>query len=348
MFLTVVIPIYNSAQYLKQCIDSIVEQPCEGVELILVDDGSTDGSPEICDAYAKRYDFIKVVHQTNLGRSGARNRGIEMAAGEWIAFVDSDDYVAGDYIGQIGRQIEPNVDFLLFEAPGIDAGETAEMKKGAGGGRVQYYDGSKHDLFVKSLFLCRSVMDGCEIGLRAIQGIAYRCSMLRKNHILFQEGVEVGEDLLFNLQVSMCFCRAKCVDRVIYYYVSRADSIMNRYKPHYDRLLRPFLEEIDLWLAKYPEYEPYHSCYRLHDIIMYMKYDFFHRKNQESGRLLHRRMKKILLEGRYREDYRLAKQYGVMKKSYPPAKRFVFWAAVHGHFRCLRWIAYLKYGRKRR
>lgn len=92
--LTVVVPVYNVEKYLSKCVDSILNQTLSVDEIILVDDGSTDKSGLIADDYAKKYDIIKVVHQKNGGLSAARNTGINLATMEYIAFVDSDDYIA--------------------------------------------------------------------------------------------------------------------------------------------------------------------------------------------------------------------------------------------------------------
>ena len=90
---SVCVPVYNSAQYLPDCIDSLVTQTLKEIQLVLVDDGSTDKSPQILDSYAKKYDNILVIHQENQGLGGARNTGIAAAKGEYIGFVDSDDMV---------------------------------------------------------------------------------------------------------------------------------------------------------------------------------------------------------------------------------------------------------------
>lgn len=91
--LTVVVPVYNVEKYLGKCIDSILDQTLAVDEIILVDDGSKDKSGEIADEYAARYENIKVIHQKNGGLSAARNTGIDAATKEYIAFVDSDDYI---------------------------------------------------------------------------------------------------------------------------------------------------------------------------------------------------------------------------------------------------------------
>lgn len=95
---SVIIPVYNVENYLRQCIESVLAQSETSFELLLVDDGSTDGSGEICDEYALKDSRIRVFHQRNQGVSVARNVGIDHSYGEWICFVDSDDYVGSDYL----------------------------------------------------------------------------------------------------------------------------------------------------------------------------------------------------------------------------------------------------------
>lgn len=91
--ISVIVPVYNAQEYLQACIDSILDQTFRDFELILVNDGSTDNSPELCDRYAERDSRIHVIHQVNQGQAAARNRALRQAAGDWICFVDSDDLI---------------------------------------------------------------------------------------------------------------------------------------------------------------------------------------------------------------------------------------------------------------
>lgn len=91
--ISVIIPIYNVEPYLRQCLDSVVNQTYQNIEIILVDDGSTDNCGAICDEYAQKDDRIVVIHRKNGGVSAARNDGIDRATGEWVAFVDPDDWL---------------------------------------------------------------------------------------------------------------------------------------------------------------------------------------------------------------------------------------------------------------
>lgn len=118
---SVIVPIYNVEQYLKTCIDSIVNQTYSNLEVILVDDGSPDRCPEICDEYAKNDNRIKVIHQKNGGLAHARNVGIANSNGGYLTFVDSDDYVSNDYVECLYKGlIESNADisiasFIVFK-----------------------------------------------------------------------------------------------------------------------------------------------------------------------------------------------------------------------------------------
>lgn len=115
MKLSIVVPVYGVAKYLPKCVDSLLAQDISDYEIILVDDGSPDECPKICDQYAEQYFNIKVIHQSNAGLSAARNTGIAAAQGDYILFVDSDDYLQPNTLGDILKQAErDNLDVLRF------------------------------------------------------------------------------------------------------------------------------------------------------------------------------------------------------------------------------------------
>ena len=115
MKLSIIVPIYNVAPYLRKCVDSLLAQDILDYEIILVDDGSPDECPRICDAYAEKHSNIHVIHQENAGLSAARNTGVAKAQGDYIWFVDSDDYVEPNVLGVLMEQIERDkLDVLRF------------------------------------------------------------------------------------------------------------------------------------------------------------------------------------------------------------------------------------------
>ena len=99
--ISVIIPVYKVEKYLCRCVDSVLEQTYTNMEIILVDDGSPGNCPVMCDEYARQDSRVKVIHQENAGLSGARNAGIDMAQGQWLAFVDSDDYLTADFLERL-------------------------------------------------------------------------------------------------------------------------------------------------------------------------------------------------------------------------------------------------------
>lgn len=111
---SIIIPVYNCSKYLSRCIESIVNQQITNYEVILIDDGSTDESPEICDLYRKKYEWIKVIHQKNQGVSHARNTGLMHASGKYLLFLDADDYWNPNYILELNEIIKATPEVELF------------------------------------------------------------------------------------------------------------------------------------------------------------------------------------------------------------------------------------------
>ena len=112
---SVIVPVYNVEKYLKKCVDSILSQSYQNIEVILINDGSLDGSGEICEAYAQKDERIKYITQNNSGLGKTRNRGVEEASGKYLLFVDSDDYIENTMIILVLRFITeqiPNVCIL--------------------------------------------------------------------------------------------------------------------------------------------------------------------------------------------------------------------------------------------
>ena len=138
MKISVIVPVYNAEKFLNQCLESIINQTFKDFELLLIDDGSTDSSGRICDEYAEKDSRIKVVHQRNQGQAVARNKGLDMACGEWIAMIDSDDYIKTDMFEKLLTAAEKeNADMCSCNFFSFD-NETPEILKEHTYGYTEY------------------------------------------------------------------------------------------------------------------------------------------------------------------------------------------------------------------
>ena len=128
--ISVVIPVYNVEKYLRECIDSVLNQTYKNIEVILVDDGSTDSSGKICDSYQKLDSRVQVIHQKNQGLSGARNTGIDIMKGEYVTLIDSDDFVKNDYIRYLYDLIEKTGAMLSVCQPVLFRNDIENIRAG--------------------------------------------------------------------------------------------------------------------------------------------------------------------------------------------------------------------------
>ena len=128
--ISVIVPVYKSEKYLEKCLDSLTAQTLHDIEILLVDDGSPDRSGEICDRYAEADNRVRVIHQENQGVSAARNAGIEASRGEYIMFVDSDDWVEADYCRiPYEAAVEHHADQVMFKYVWVEKGRPPEQQK---------------------------------------------------------------------------------------------------------------------------------------------------------------------------------------------------------------------------
>lgn len=237
--ITIIVPVYNVEEYLDRCIDSVMNQTYQNIEIILVDDGSVDRSGAICDSYAKKDSRITVIHKENGGLSDARNEALNIAKGEYFAFVDSDDYLADDYVEYL-------YELLIQNEADISACE------------------------IKKVYSDTEQLDECQENTEVISGRdALECFLYQRkvvpnavcklykreifNEIRYPKGMHY-EDLATIYKVL-----GKC-DRFVmgkkqkYYYYQRANSIMNddfnEKKMHRIQIANEMKTYVD---ARYPE-----------------------------------------------------------------------------------------------
>lgn len=203
--LSIIVPVYNVERYIVQCLDSILSQSLTDFELLLVDDGSTDSSGDICDDYAKRDNRIRVIHIPNSGVSFARNKGLEESKGEWISFVDSDDFVESDYLErfQVGKD---NADLIIQG--------------------LEYFD-NRNGCFFKQVRVNNCILGGDGFKEKVAQNDllrsgypvakAYRKRLLA-DKIRFNTNISFHEDHIFVMETMNAAKTIRLVDSVAYKY----------------------------------------------------------------------------------------------------------------------------------
>lgn len=213
VLLTVVIPVYNVEKYLKRCIESILIQEWKNYDILLVDDGSTDSSPQICDDYAKVYDFISVIHKKNGGLSEARNTGISHAKGDYVYFPDSDDWLEPQTFKELADVLESQeFDIVSFNREFVKGEEDTIVSDPL---VTQVYEGK--DAFVQ--MLKHSYITGFA------NDKIYKKSLFIDNNISFPKG-KYYEDLGTNYKLFLSAKNVFATNQKYYHYlIDNPDSI---------------------------------------------------------------------------------------------------------------------------
>jgi len=270
--ITIIVPVYNVEKYLSRCIKSLEDQKYSNMEIILIDDGSTDDSGKICDVLKKDYSNIKVIHQKNKGVSSARNAGLKIATGEYIGFVDPDDYIEKNMYAKLYQSlIDTNADIAI-------CGVTNEFEDG------------RSSFVLKGIDKLMSNEDAIRYDIS--HGIYYTCNKLFSKktceNIFYDEEIINGEDRLFDVMTLLKAKKVIYISNPYYHYYHRANSAgTKKYTPQ-DRSLINACEKIKdllidkgndlrnmaeaqidqayvflLWMMRYKidEYKPDSECY---------------------------------------------------------------------------------------
>ena len=210
--LSVIVPVYNSEEHLCGCIDSLINQTISGIEIILINDGSTDRSGEICDEYASRDAHVRVIHKENGGVSSARNAGLDAACGEWIGFVDSDDTVISDMYEYMLGVAETHGAELVQCAMFFDTKDESRVILSPDGNIVADGIGRLDGRF----FAHFSGSSCCKIYKRELV-----------SNVRFDSELTIGEDMRFNLDALVRAQRTVLATKPKYRYAQRGDSACN-------------------------------------------------------------------------------------------------------------------------
>jgi glycosyltransferase involved in cell wall biosynthesis len=231
-FFSIILPVYNVEAYLDRCVQSILSQDFNDYEIIMVDDGSTDSSPVLCDLYQETYKNVRVIHKANGGLAIARNTGIDLAHGKYISFIDSDDWVDYDMYGEIFKLIEENNKPDIIKYGYIRHYLDEKPRKYSTNAIPGYYYRIQMEKYIFQEMIgpeyFSATLERAFI-LSACMHV-YDKTLIEKNNLRFVSERKVGsEDWLFNIQVYLCANSLAATDNCWYHYDTREGSLTQRH-----------------------------------------------------------------------------------------------------------------------
>ena len=264
MDISVIIPVFNVEQYLKRCVDSVLHQKEVSQEVILVDDGSTDSSGKICDDYASQYSNVKCLHITNSGPSTAKNVGYDIALGNYVAFIDSDDEIKQDMFSVMLKSgYQHNADIVCCNYIQVDEEGNISHTEHTGQEYILNQDEA-----LKAILIKDKIYSQCWTKI-------YKREMLESNHIRNTEGLKTEEDFIYNIQAFACSQTVCIIDKPLYIYTHRNQSLSKDYFRNHisqyidNRILR--LELVDTIIhERFPhlqDYSTYHCIFYYNELL---------------------------------------------------------------------------------
>lgn len=262
--ISIIVPVYNVSDYLVDCVNSIINNGFCGIELILVDDGSIDGSSELCDEFARKNSFSSVIHQKNAGVSAARNAGLDIAKGDWIWFVDADDMIVNGKM--IQNILGTKADLIMFGYQ--------ELKDNVILGTTTYDDCKD---MTKDMFLENHVS-------YFVWNMLFKRDIIEKYHLRFSEGVRMGEDLEFQYKYLIHSQHPMSLSTPLYIYRKREGSAVNNIKSRNHAVTDGLviLKNLLDYIQQYGVKETVWIDLRLQGLMKLLLYSAYHAGNELS------------------------------------------------------------------
>lgn len=340
--LSVIVPIFNGEKYLKRCIDSIVNQSYKNLEIILVDNCSSDKTGDICDSYANIDSRVNVIHQKERGNvSVGRNLGLEVACGEWITFVDADDWLEPDFYQEMFSRMHKDIDVVDVM---ISGGYYRNNKEGFNE-KMTYqnavFDYKENTQIIR---IINSMFNGMTVGIVpsvTVWDKFYRTDFLKKNGILFENDIFWGDDLFFNLITLEKAGRVVGTDYIGYhYYWNNMESATHKYDPNLDIRLKTLLIKIKQNLQKENLYDCLEKSMNNRTIIYILSIimiKYFNRKNLSSYMLRKKEFNKLMGEDIFHNAI-----YGEKNKMVLKCELVVFLLKIHFYIPFELYYRYIK------
>ncbi len=355
--ISVIVPVYNAAAYLDRCMETLTGQtlPQEDYEIILVNDGSKDNSGAICDSYAEKYENIMALHQDNAGPAAARNTGLEKATGEFVAFIDPDDFLEKNYLEIAYAQGEHHhADIVLFDAYREKVTDNGLTQEAWGHAKYSFTTRDEWEkrtmqrqiLYPYMAAKAKNLTFNETVPLAAPWDKIYRREFLASNGVKFPAELRVLDDMCFNFRA---FGAAECIAYIptfLYHYRVEETSITNSYRK--DRVekdrqvfdyLKNAINDMGLDRDEASKFRQALYCRIIKSFAISLRLYFFNPKNPASASEIDEELKNCMDSMPYKLAFK-----GVYLRNLEPRLIAVALACKMGSTGLLRLMFKLQYG----
>ena len=301
MKISIIVPVYNTKkEYLKKCVDSLLNQTMKEIEVILIDDGSTNQAGKICDEYVGVDNRVKVLHQKNQGVAVARNNGLDIAEGEWITFVDADDWCENTMCEEILRKaVENSSEILIFTNYSVQSEKTVKKNQFFAKDIKKFDEKMKEEAELKTMLRTHpsfsfqppiNMMGGtwCKLINR---------NFLEKSGVKFEPELLRSQDIIFYLNLFEKADDISYYNRQLYYYRYDENSVSRRYRKDAYKIFLKVLNKQYKFILENHKPEIFYEVFTkgvMNTIGICMNTDFVHEKNNESFRNKTIRIRKMI------------------------------------------------------
>jgi len=300
--ISIIIPVFNAKGSLKACVDSVLNQTYQHIEVIIIDDGSRDGSSFLCDVISSKNGIIRVHHQNNQGVSAARNKGIELSKGDYVTFVDADDWIDPNVCEVLAESLR-TIDYDLFCYSAVYHWKKQTRSYLFKGDLEQLSPAQKEELHCKVMtpsapgfeYNCNTRFAG------SVWGKFYKAKILKENRLLFSTKTIISEDVLFNVLTMDFFDKIGYSTKTFYHYQITSTSAQNRYRRNSMEYFGFIIDEIQQWLISSNKNQQYRDCANslfVHYLFGTLKEDYFHKDNPDQTLALSK-VKCVLSQEKY-------------------------------------------------
>lgn len=276
---SIIIPVYNvEVTQFNQCINSILKQPYKDYEVLVIDDGSNADLSSEYVRITEGVPQVHIIHQKNMGVSVARNNGIDHAKGEWIIFIDADDWVEDDFFSILNDNINDNIDILIYNAY-LDI-NNKKIKNYFWDYPNEFHCENKYLLQIQAISsrtIDRKKPQYNTVGVP--WGKCYNANLLKNNNIRFIQGLKINEDMLFNLYAIEVAKNIKYIDRFLYNYRKSDKSVTGKFRPDDINIHKRIIEEFNKFYHEYRKYDIdcFNKAYafKMQDIYISLCFNYF-------------------------------------------------------------------------